>query len=450
MRSHKLGMVLLLPLLISTVPLYAQSPFSTGSTKGSYQLENGGIIQFNLADQAFKFGYARHDVSGVNRLLKQDPYAHARFVPRYGIELSAKPDSNRGTFTNDLSLAPNAEVTLSLGLQNILTALKSGIASTITNNLKGVKNTIDLMQTQQKALADIAVDANDAQTAQNALEQIRAVRQSAKGVETFDNHVKHFQEDYDILAALIGSPLKFTPPAKPTPTPTPQQMADWATQVIAAATKAQTDIDPDVETALKKSMAGRGPKGMDFDQLNLQASYSYSQYKLVDPTAAFSKQITKQNFHGWSIGLAYNARFEPSKPDNGMTRLLGLSAGVQRTNNSADLTEVTIHNQLFSTQDGTTIRNGETSTKALKGTFAESSTEYLNTDCIVYPHAFGQRIAINLFTRTQFGGSDSGIRPGIAAFLVEKGDPLKVIGGVSAFLDTKGKVGVDIVAGFNF
>lgn len=178
-----------------------------------------------------------------------------------------------------------------------------------------------------------------------------------------------------------------------------------------------------------------------YDRLVLQVSYAYKQYTLLDPAAAFDKQVFKKRFHNPSAALTYSILLNGSN-------LFGASVGVGRSNNSNDLTEVDVRD-INTTSFSNTVREVVRSRQVLRGDFKQSTSVFLNTDYVWYPRKTFSRVGIDFYSRSVFTGVDKGFHPGIGVFLSEKGAPTRVLGGVTVSYD-KGKASVALIAGFSF
>lgn len=179
-----------------------------------------------------------------------------------------------------------------------------------------------------------------------------------------------------------------------------------------------------------------------YKQLTFQGGYAYKQYKLYDPASAFKDQYYKKSFHSPIAELGYFQKIDGRK-------LFGVSAGVKRTNNSDDLTEVEVRDFTTSVNNSTT-REVTRVRKALSGDFTQSTEVFINSDYTFFPKELNSRIGINLFTRSKLTGVNQGFRPGVGIFLTKEKSPTSVIGGVSVSVDTNGKTNIALIAGYNF
>jgi len=195
-----------------------------------------------------------------------------------------------------------------------------------------------------------------------------------------------------------------------------------------------------------KKPAGEPTTGkLTDDWLTLQVGYHRARYKIFSGSNTFSNQVRKQNFDGYSVRLAYNALFRNSHGPI----IVGVSGGPERRNNTDDLDEVEINDQLSSTTSGTTQRTVAVHQNVLSGVYKETTAVPINTDVVWFPKQFESRIGLNFFTRSNIGQGDKRIEPGFGLFFTKDKAPTRVLGGISVSVrDGKGRVG--LIAGFNF
>jgi hypothetical protein len=175
------------------------------------------------------------------------------------------------------------------------------------------------------------------------------------------------------------------------------------------------------------------------DWIVLQLGYSRARYTLFDPSVPIAGQITKRNFDGLSARLNYNLAI-------GGGQLWGISIGAERRNNSDDLDEIEINDQIFSGNNGMGQRTAFATQKALVGDYATHTAIPFYMDYVI---RLAPRIRLNTFLRWDLSRSEKTFEPGIGIFFTEENQPTKVIGGLSVSIrDGKGKFG--LVAGFNF
>jgi hypothetical protein len=180
----------------------------------------------------------------------------------------------------------------------------------------------------------------------------------------------------------------------------------------------------------------------NFSRIAFQGGYAFKQYTLFDAARAFDEQVYKKNFHSPSAQLIYFRQLTGRK-------LIGASAGIERSNNSTDLTEIEVRDFTTETGGGTT-REAARIRKALRGDFRQHTRTFVNADFVWFPSAFESRVGFNVFARSTVTGENKGIRPGIGLFISEKGSPTRVVGGVSVVMDENGKANVSLTAGYNF
>jgi hypothetical protein len=165
--------------------------------------------------------------------------------------------------------------------------------------------------------------------------------------------------------------------------------------------------------------------------------------------------------------LAYNAQFAGTqaiqdrpkqswKESETLRRdsliLFGIALGAQKKNNADDLTKVDVEDQVFTSQNGTTMRSATKTQKVLLGTYEEATDFTLDADLIWKPQIldWNYRVGIDLFTRSNYASKKAMFNPGIGLFLSPKGKPLQVIGAISVVRRSDNKVEVDLVAGAHF
>jgi hypothetical protein len=180
---------------------------------------------------------------------------------------------------------------------------------------------------------------------------------------------------------------------------------------------------------------------LPYDRLALQVGYAYKRYTLFDPNATFDKQVFKKQFHSPSVALTYSILLNGSN-------LFGISVGVNRSNNSNDLTQVDVRD-INTFTSSTTIREVVRTRQVLRGDFKQSTSALVNTDYVWFPRKTFSRVGIDFYSRSVLNGEDKGFTPGMGFFLSEKGAPTRVIGGVTISYD-QGKASVALVAGFSF
>lgn len=178
-----------------------------------------------------------------------------------------------------------------------------------------------------------------------------------------------------------------------------------------------------------------------FARLTFQGGDAFQQFNLFDSAASFDKQVYKKNFHSPSAELIFSKQVKPRV-------LFGASLGINRSNNSEDLTEVEVRDINPITNNGTT-REVSRIRKALRGDFKQSTRIFTNQDLVWFPKSLGSRLAFDFFSRIGITGNSRGVRPGIGLFYTKEGAPTHVIGGVNISY-FKGKANVGLVAGFNF
>src|SRR5258705_1268898 len=213
-------MALLMILAASVVSSQAQTPFQDARGNGSILLNDGGFIQFNIADPSIKIGYIR-DISS-----KKKPWS-------LGFDVSGKLNGARASLLNKNQVAPDLKVGFTFGRKYLLT------------------HRLD--------------ESNPNDLARLLSARAEAVKNGAKSSDDFGEYFH----------------------------------------------------------------------ALPYDRLALQIGYAYKEYSLFDPNAALDKQVFKKKFHNPSAALVYSIQLDGSK-------LLGVSLGIGKSNNSGALTEVDV------------------------------------------------------------------------------------------------------------
>ncbi|MGI4729307.1 MAG: hypothetical protein ACRYGB_12100, partial [Janthinobacterium lividum] len=91
------------------------------------------------------------------------------------------------------------------------------------------------------------------------------------------------------------------------------------------------------------------------DWLSLDLNYSFDQYSLYQPDAAFSNQVYSKTSHSFRASLSYNLLLSSKF-------ILNLKAGYARQNNYADLSQVEVTNINATTNANTTRQATSTTT----------------------------------------------------------------------------------------
>jgi len=464
---------------VAMQPCMAQQPFQDAKGEGTLLINGGGFAQVNVADPSIRFGYL-YDNTSNNWT--------------YGFNLSGKLTGTRASFINNNRVSPDAQVAFTIGrkylftnkfepekivvdekllssLQKILKErkiFKEDATLPSKNRLQSLLNEVKKLQINLKNL----LRAPDEKEIRNTLpitlgDSIKLLSYYDKLIDVCDGRLKNENIIQllrkDVAQVTILEIIKDSPSALDTKDATIDSLKELTKTVPAPSDPTvlaeQPLVSDEIIEAMKKAVEAAKDKykfceikGADqgaifsyldsgYDRLVFQGGYGFRQYNLFEPTAAIDKQLYKKDFHSPLAQLIYFRLI-------GGNKLLGTSVGVQRSNNSNDLTEVEVRDFNSTINNGTTREVGRTR-KALRGDFKESTRTFINTDFAWFPRSLNSRIGINFFTRSGLTGFEKGFRPGVGLFFSEKGAPTRVVGGISVSLE-KEKPNVALIAGFNF
>jgi len=501
-------------LLVAGPPVFSQSPFDSGDTKGSVLLGQGGFIQFEASKDSITLGYQGESLTRAQQILDQQPNTRIHNIPRYGFSLQAKPNDNTASLFQSHDLSVGGEVIGNLGQSNLASYHRSTQQSTGRRGqaidvligkkpLLPLQAYLDALDEAEKALINAKQETQEAGTLyDNASNKVRTPSETEALRVTLERKLADQDARVKILVTAVKNYVsnkqliqEFFPEHDARDTidaAFPKQKArletefpELKTQIDVAGPKEDDPTPPDQNHTLstedqdilkvvldlgksnmsegkkapftdrqiaviKRHLESQGPGDMTFDQLDVRLGVSRSANTLLNPqTTTFAAQVAKRQFTGWSALLSYSAEYGRLEQGPGIQRLFGFAVGVERRNNASDLKQIDLRDIVFTSQDGTTSRTGETSRKVLQGDYKESTALVANTDFVFLPPSFDNRLAVDLFTRTTRDNSTD-FRPGMGVFLVQKGAPRKVLGGVSVSRTMGGKAQVDLIAGFNF
>jgi hypothetical protein len=131
----------------------------------------------------------------------------------------------------------------------------------------------------------------------------------------------------------------------------------------------------------------------------------------------------RQQFNAISVLPTYNAFL--NTPSMGL--LLGLAAGVNRTNNLSSLTSVTVDTPVSTSASGATVVQTQS---AYLGAYSTAIGVPLYSDFIAIPKKLPW-IAFDAFTRSNLASTNRYGEGGLGVFLAQPGKPTQVLGGVS-------------------
>lgn len=192
-----------------------------------------------------------------------------------------------------------------------------------------------------------------------------------------------------------------------------------------------------------------------YDYLNIRVGVGASKYKLLDPSQSYEQQLSSEAFNKINLGVSYNYFL------NG-NMIFGAYAGYDRTNNISTLKELTIRETTaVGTGTGGTVRTAESEYTAWEGELKAINQFSLFFDYVYIPDLLSNRMALSIYSRSNFNSIRSMTNGGVGLYLNRIGQPLKIIGGLvyefedlfggrnaSIPLGERGTLG--IVLGYNF
>lgn len=183
----------------------------------------------------------------------------------------------------------------------------------------------------------------------------------------------------------------------------------------------------------------------------VDAGYGHSSFYLYPTGSTPTPDTAKTTLDRFRAVAAYNYF------TNG-NLLLGIAAGTERRNNLSDLTSVSLETVIVPAPTGS--QSSVVTTRAgYYGDYKEYVAAPIYTDFLYYPEkaavpGFGNRIAIDFFSRSDVASPNRGSSGGIGVFIFgqdDKGNPdlLKPLGGVTASFNGT-KVQFSLTVGFTF
>jgi len=376
--------VVLCALAAMIAPVQAQSLLVDAKGEGTAFLYGGSFAQVNVSDSTIRLGYLRNGGSGKNG--KRKPFS--------GIELSGKPSGDSVLLFQNGTPGSNFQVRASRGWK---------YWGTHEPDVLELRGTI-LLNALGKAGIKVRPRSRNA-----ALDALRKDRLCL----------------VDIRDALKSAGTDVDPD-----------------QIQAALHKADIEVNQTTPVSLKPGEDfGDYVQNMPYDQVAFQLGYTRAQYQLYSESVPFGQQVYKRDFDGLSGSIVYNLL-----PSGGHS-LWGVAAGLKRSNNFDNLTEVEVRD-ISTVVDNGIERQVVRVRKARRGDFKESTDFFTNGDYVWWPSRFDSRIAMDIFVRTTPGGVDTHVRAGLGVFLTEKGAPTRAIGGLSVLFG--GETKVALFAGIPF
>ena len=155
-------------------------------------------------------------------------------------------------------------------------------------------------------------------------------------------------------------------------------------------------------------------------------SYTRSTFTTV---VGASSEPVKQYFDGFRILPAYNALLNLSG-ENGVGMILGVAAGVERTNNVDELTPVTISTPVLQSGAGLPPFSVVTQTSGYLGPYEKLYAAPIYTDAVLIPKR-ASWVDFDFFTRSNAAHADRYVEGGLGVFIARPEEPTKVLGGLS-------------------
>jgi hypothetical protein len=159
-----------------------------------------------------------------------------------------------------------------------------------------------------------------------------------------------------------------------------------------------------------------------------------------DTVPTSSSTVTTQHFDGFDILPTYNAFLS----HKGWDYLIGISGGVNRTNNSGDLKKVVVNTT--DAQSGTVSIVSQES--AYMGAYKVSTGVPIYSDLAIIPAKL-EWLSFDIFERANAVSTNGYGEGGVGVFVAKPKKPTNVLGGVSAAWKN-GKSTIAVVAGWTF
>jgi hypothetical protein len=173
----------------------------------------------------------------------------------------------------------------------------------------------------------------------------------------------------------------------------------------------------------------------------LQFSYTRS---IFDTAAGSSASPQHQHFDEYRVLASYDALVNAP----GASMLLGVAAGVQRTNNVDQLKQATIITPLVQSAGSTTPFEAAHETSGYVGAYKKSLGAPIYTDAVWIPKALPW-VDFDAFTRSNAAHSNRYIEGGVGVFIAKPDNATQVLGGLSLAWKN-GSPTLCLVAGWSF
>jgi hypothetical protein len=408
-QRQKFGILMLIAASFLTsllTPCLAQQPLQDGNGEGTLLVGRKGFLQFNLADSTAHFGWV---------------FDNTKNDFSFGFDASARPSGKRASLISNNAVAADAQFSISVGkkfifakkfdpykiyvTEDLLANMQKVLRTEIVGSKAVIGPTVELPSPEKlKTLVESVGLSDKISNQPNLITYIRAlVRYCAKIPKTDDFCSINDGRDIGSIERIFDTTKIFK----------------------------KDETNPSVKD-LKNFAIG-------FDRLVFKAGYGRKKYTLYDPSAPFDSQFSEKDFQKPSAQLIYFAQINANK-------LFGVSLGVEKANNSDQLTETEVTDET-SIVNGNVVRTFKESRTGLVGDYQEYTRAFVNTDFAWFPG--NSRIGLNFFTRSGLTGKKT-FRPGLGVFFSQKGSPTRINGGVSISVNNNGKLNIALIGEYNF
>ncbi len=204
-------------------------------------------------------------------------------------------------------------------------------------------------------------------------------------------------------------------------------------------------LGPDIDETSEEDIQDEGKwKGtVRSDWIYVRVGYKRGSYNLFDGDRPFEDQLYTRHADLPSLGLFYNVLIG--------TPMLGISVHYERANNYENLARISSVEYTIIGSDGST-RILEEEISARSGDFEEFDLFAVNIDFMWVPDATRGRLGVDIFLRVKDGGDFNSVtEPGLGFFLLEDGQPNRIVAGLTGKLkDPDNKIVLGLVVGYNF
>jgi len=178
----------------------------------------------------------------------------------------------------------------------------------------------------------------------------------------------------------------------------------------------------------------------------IDVGYGHSSFYLYPKGSTPEANTPKTNFDRFRAIAAYNYFTSGNL-------IAGIAAGAERRNNLSDLTSVSLATVIVPAPTGSQTSIEKTQA-GYYGNYKEYIAAPIYTDILFYPGkasvpAFGNRLGIDFFSRSDVAAANRSSSGGLGIFMFKKEDPLTPIGGISASFNGT-KVQLALTVGFAF